>query len=138
MPGLDSFKGTWDVRRTVFDRLTRSSVSFSGRAEIGADGFREEGDTRYGAMVLQSSRSYLLRIEDGNVVVDFPDHREFIRIGEDASQTLFHQCGPDAYSGRLFFRSSDEWGEIWQVRGPRKNYRSVAVYRRVRGAAEVA
>ncbi|KAA0700654.1 hypothetical protein DTW90_03160 [Neorhizobium sp. P12A] len=131
MSGLDSFKGIWEVRRTVFDRLTRSRVSFSGRAEIGADGFREEGDTRYGAMVLQSSRSYLLRIEDDRVVVDFPDRREFIRIGEDASQALFHQCGADAYSGRLIFRNSDEWGEIWQVRGPRKNYRSVAVYRRV-------
>ncbi|TCR91947.1 DUF6314 family protein [Rhizobium sp. BK376] len=131
MSGLDSFKGIWEVRRTVFDRLTRSRVSFSGRAEIGADGFREEGDKRYGAMVLQSSRSYLLRIEDGRVVVDFPDHREFIRIGEAASQALFHQCGPDAYSGRLFFRGPDAWAETWEVRGPRKNYRSVAVYRRV-------
>lgn len=131
MPGLDGFKGTWEVRRTVFDRLTRSRVSFSGRAEIGADGFREEGDTLYGAMRLHSSRAYLLRIEDDRVVVDFPDHREFIRIGEAASQDLFHQCGPDAYTGRLVFRGPDVWAEMWQVRGPRKNYRSVAVYRRV-------
>ncbi len=131
MQSLDDFTGTWEVRRTVFDRLTWSRVSFSGRAEIGTDGFREEGDTRYGATTLQSSRSYLLRIEDGRVVVDFPDHHEFIRIGEGASQALFHQCGADAYSARLFFRRPDEWGEMWQVRGPRKNYRSVAVYRRV-------
>lgn len=105
-------------------------MSFSGQAEISAELFAEEGQTRMGEATLASRRSYHLTPDADGVTVFFPDRRLFVAIGDAPSQTVFHQCGADAYSGRFLFRSPDEWVEAWQVRGPRKNYRSLAVYRR--------
>jgi hypothetical protein len=64
------------------------------------------------------------------VDVAFPDLRSFVLLGNACVQRLFHRCGDDDYCGRLFILNSTNLVEMWQVRGPRKNYRSIAYYRR--------
>ena len=128
---LRSYLGTWDVRRKVIDRLNASFVLFEGQAFVTPRQFEEHGDTTTDYTTLRSSRTYALSSGAGNVVVYFPDLTEFVRIGDGASQRLVHQCGPDLYRGRLFFRGPDTWAEMWHVQGPRKHYLSLAHYRRV-------
>ncbi|MDE1996645.1 MAG: hypothetical protein KGI75_29370 [Rhizobiaceae bacterium] len=122
--------GTWQVRRKIIDRFTASIVTFEGEAFITPAHFEEHGDTHHGSLALRSSRTYRLRREGDEVAVDFPDFREFVRVGYAASQRLEHRCGADDYTGRLFFRSLNAWAEIWHVRGPRKPYLSLAHYQR--------
>ena len=128
---LGPYLGTWDVRRKIIDRLNASLVLFEGQAFVTPVQFEEHGDTTTGYGALRSSRTYVLSSKAEHVAVYFPDLREFIRIGNGASQRLVHQCGPDLYHGRLFFRGPDAWAEMWHVQGPRKHYISLAHYRRV-------
>ncbi|MEF0939656.1 DUF6314 family protein [Rhizobium sp. BR 362] len=127
---LRPYLGTWDVRRKIIDRLNASLILFEGQAFVTPHQFEEHGDTTTDYATLRSSRTYRLYSESEHVTVYFPDLSEFICIGKDASQRLVHQCGPDLYRGRLFFRSPDAWAEMWHVQGPRKHYVSLAHYRR--------
>ncbi|AYG65478.1 MULTISPECIES: DUF6314 family protein [unclassified Rhizobium] len=132
--GIDRLKpylGTWEVRRRIIDRFNRFLITFEGQAFVTPVQFEEHGDTRSEHATLRSSRTYRLDDADDDVVVRFPNLSEFIRIGEGASQRVTHHCGPDLYRGRLFFRTSDAWAEMWHVRGPRKHYLSLAHYRRI-------
>ncbi|OEC96705.1 MULTISPECIES: DUF6314 family protein [unclassified Rhizobium] len=127
---LSPFLGSWEVKRRIIDRSNRSLVTFEGQAFVTPVQFEEHGDTRSGHATLRSSRTYRLDQAAGDLVVRFPNLSEFIRIGEGASQRVTHHCGADLYQGRLFFRTPDAWAEMWRVRGPRKNYLSLAHYRR--------
>jgi hypothetical protein len=127
---LNPFLGTWEVKRRIIDRFNRSLITFEGQAFVTPVQFEEHGDTRSDHATLRSSRTYRLDDADGDLVVRFPNLSEFVHIGDGASQSVVHHCGPDLYRGRLFFRSLDAWAELWRVRGPRKNYLSLAHYRR--------
>ncbi|PST20829.1 hypothetical protein C7U61_05845 [Rhizobium sp. JAB6] len=127
---LNLFLGTWDVKRRIIDRFNRSLVTFEGQAFVTPVQFEEHGDTQSDHVTLRSSRTYRLDEADDDLVVRFANFSEFIRIGDGASQRVIHLCGSDLYRGRLFFRSLDAWAEMWHVRGPRKNYLSLAHYRR--------
>ncbi len=127
---LGRYLGTWDVKRRIVDRFNAALVMFEGQALVTPDRFEEHGDTTSEHATLRSSRTYRLGCEAERLVVYFPDLTEFIRIDDVASQCVVHQCGPDLYRGRLFFRGPDEWAEMWHVQGPRKHYVSLAHYRR--------
>ncbi|MGN6773782.1 DUF6314 family protein [Rhizobium sp.] len=128
---LNLYLGTWEVKRRILDRFNHSLVTFEGQAFVTPVQFEEHGDTRSDHATLRSSRTYRLDDTRDELVVRFPNLSEFIRVGEGASQHITHHCGPDLYRGRLFFRSPDTWAEMWRVRGPRKNYLSLAHYRRI-------
>ncbi|AYG58411.1 DUF6314 family protein [Rhizobium jaguaris] len=127
---LNSYLGTWDVRRKIIDRLNGGVISFEGQAFVTPVQFEEHGDTTADHATLRSSRTYRLRGEAKHLAVCFPNLTEFIRIGNGASQRVVHHCGTDLYRGRLFFRGPDAWAEMWHVQGPRKHYVSLAHYRR--------
>ena len=128
---LNLYLGTWEVKRRILDRFNCSLLTFEGQAFVTPVQFEEHGETRSDHATLRSSRTYRLDDAYDHLVVRFPNLSEFIRIGDSASQRVTHHCGPDLYRGHLFFRSPDTWAEMWHVRGPRKNYLSLAHYRRV-------
>lgn len=125
------FFGQWSVSRIIFDRLGKGRVIFAGMAVVDGNGFFEQGETQIGEFRAPSSRAYQLHFDRHSVMAKFPDGRDFIRIDAKASQRFHHDCGDDVYRGRLFFTSRDRWVEVWQVTGPRKNYRSITRYNRV-------
>jgi hypothetical protein len=129
---LERYLGTWDVKRRIIDRLNATLITFEGQALVTPVQFEEHGDATSDQAMLRSSRTYRLGCEAGRLTVSFPDLSEFIRIGDGASQRVIHQCGPDLYRGRLFFRGPDAWAEMWRVEGPRKRYLSLAHYRRAK------
>lgn len=128
--GPDTFFGKWDVRRKVIDHRAGSVYAFAGQAALSATSFREEGEVSVGPEVFPATRTYRLAFEEASVRVLYPSGNDFITLGFRPSQAVSHLCGSDTYTGRFFFRSDDEWVEIWRVRGPQKRYVSLTRYRR--------
>jgi hypothetical protein len=127
-PGL--LFGTWSVSRKVIDRHGGSTLTFTGHADITESAFDEYGELEIAGGAFDSRRHYGLTMEDGHVTVRFADGRPFLRLRAGQSQHVVHSCGDDIYRGRILIASPDRWAEIWSVRGPRKRYRSITIYRR--------
>jgi hypothetical protein len=124
-----SFLGSWHLQRRVFDRLTGDETLFGGTAEVTRTAFRERCTVRHAHGTFDASRSYVLAGHTAGVHVRFPDGRPFIDIALRPRQHVRHLCGDDLYLGHLLFGES-EWLEAWKVRGPRKDYFSLARFRR--------
>jgi L-methionine (R)-S-oxide reductase len=128
------FIGTWKVRRTIVDRRTGVAARFVGAACVTAQHFSEEGETTIGQTTFASRRSYNLDFNEGALAISFPDGRPFIRIDATADQSIVHGCGDDIYTGRLAVCDLNHMVEIWRVIGPRKNYTSIAHFKRTQDA----
>jgi hypothetical protein len=127
---FDYFFGSWDVRRTIFDRLAKATYRFEGVGTVSQTSFVETGLVHWGATSLKGERSYGLRLANGALDILFPDGRLFVTIGDGPMQLVYHLCGDDHYAGRFYFEADGGWAEAWRVKGPRKNYASLARYRR--------
>lgn len=125
------YEGRWMVRRLAIDYLARSSYRFAGTATIDGGSFAETGTVSLGANEFPATRQYDLVAKDTGIEVFFADGRPFIMLAAMPDQRVHHLCGADDYRGRFFFRGNDEWAERWRVIGPRKNYASLSLYRRM-------
>ena len=130
MKGLDlnEVLGEWQVRRRISDAPTGLVTRFQGTAQISDSTFHETGMIQFQNQRLSSQRQYLLEWSDGAVEVRRPDGSPFITLEAQGIQRVVHHCGDDLYRGLFMFASNRRWAEIWTVRGPRKNYRSVSQY----------
>lgn len=135
MPGLADFAGRWSVARRIEDRLARAKGRFDGEAVLAPDGqggltYRETGELRLGdGPAFTAERSYLWRGAGGRIVVDFADGRPFHAF-DPAAPAAHHLCIADDYTVRYDFAAWPEWQAEWTVRGPRKDYTMLSVYRR--------
>ena len=141
-PGFDLrayLRGSWSVHRTLLDRSTGTSGTFTGVVRFTAhdDGglwWREEGTARWESLGGASgrgtpfagpaSREYLLQPADTPDVLDvyFPDGRPFHRMGFAGQATQdVHWCDPDTYRVTYRFVGPDECGYRWDVTGPAKD-----------------
>jgi hypothetical protein len=130
LAGPTILTGRWLVHRRVVDYRGGPALTFNGNATIAEFAFEEHGQLEVAGTKLDCHRKYSLNIEDDFVSVHFPDGSHFVRLTGQPSQHVFHSCGDDSYQGRFFVRGPDQWAEIWSVTGPRKRYRSIALYRR--------
>lgn len=133
---LSDFIGTWTVTRRIDDRRAGAAGSFTGRAVFRPEGtdlaYREEGILRLGAGPgFTASRSYRWRAAGEAVEVLFEDGRFFHAFTLEAPVAeAGHDCDPDRYEVRYDFRGWPDWRAVWEVRGPRKDYRMDSVYAR--------
>ncbi len=104
---------------------------FKGTAEITRDTFKESGELQIGYSRIESVRSYTLNTRDEGVEVLYPDMRPFVWISAKPVQRVHHHCGEDEYRGRFFFLNQHLLVEVWEVVGPRKNYRSITTFTRL-------
>ncbi len=104
---------------------------FKGTAEITRDTFKESGELQIGYSRIESVRSYTLNTGDERVEVLYPDMRPFVCISAKPVQRVHHHCGEDEYRGRFFFLNQHLLVEVWEVVGPRKNYRSITTFTRL-------
>jgi hypothetical protein len=74
---LRAIQGTWDVRRTIIDRLNSSRTCFEGQAIITPVLFEEHGDTFTDVARFRSSRTYRLECDEQHIVIRFPNRSEF-------------------------------------------------------------
>lgn len=78
-----------------------------------------------------AERRYRLAWQPSELVIRRPDGTFFIALAPEPQQRVTHHCGDDLYQGRFLFSGRDRWVEIWDVTGPRKNYRSISHYARL-------
>ncbi len=134
---LSDFIGTWTLTRRIDDRRTGTAGSFTGRAVFRPEGaelaYREEGVLRLGpGPGFTASRAYRWQAVAGGIAVLFEDGRFFHALAlDDAPRAeAGHDCGADRYAVRYDFRDWPDWRAVWEVRGPRKDYRMESLYSR--------
>ncbi|WP_408607874.1 DUF6314 family protein [Acidimangrovimonas sediminis] len=134
---MAEFEGVWRIDRSIEDRLAGQAGRFEGRAVLAPDGpgalvYDEEGRLTLGnAPAMVATRRYFWRAEAGRIALSFADGRPFHTFdpGETAP-AAFHDCAPDAYAVRYDFSDWPVWRAVWEVRGPRKDYRMESLYLR--------
>jgi hypothetical protein len=136
IPRLSDFEGEWALDRQIEDRLLDAPVRFQGRAIFRPDGegyrYQEVGQMTIGdAAPMEARRAYLWFQRDGRIVVTHDDGRPFHDF-DPADPVARHVCTPDDYRVRYDFSGWPDWSATWRVSGPRKNYRLVSRYSRLR------
>jgi hypothetical protein len=143
----DYLLGSWSVDRTLLDRATGTSGTFTGVVRYSAvnDGgglsFHEEGTVRLAATAVDGKpfsgpavRDYVLHPAETSDAMDvsFPDGRPFHRMSfrPNASQDQ-HWCDPDTYRVTYVLSGPDHFSYAWDVRGPQKDLLLESVLRRL-------
>ncbi|WIE65181.1 DUF6314 family protein [Curtobacterium sp. MCLR17_036] len=143
--------GTWDLRRTVHDRLAGARGTVTGTTTltlVGPDEVRwdETGVMVFAGRTAPVSRTLVVRRGSEDAAPDagpgagpgaapgpagwtvhFADGRVFHDWVWGTS--VAHACAPDDYTG-AFAGDRDRWTVRWQARGPAKDYRLDSVLTR--------
>ncbi len=134
MLGPEDFIGAWTVARRIDDRLAGAG-RFDGTAVFapvpGGLSYAERGILQTGAGAFEARRGYLWQFGAEGVAVLFEDGRPFHRFtpaGRAAGSD--HPCGADLYRVEYDFARWPEWSAVWQVSGPRKDYRMHTTFAR--------
>lgn len=137
MPGLGDFAGVWRLDRRIDDRRAGVTGRFAGQAELTPAGaglaYVERGLLVLGtAAPMTAERRYLWAPgEGGRIAVSFADGRAFHSFDPGAGTAeAAHWCDPDAYRVSYDFTGWPVWRAVWEVRGPRKDYRMESLFRR--------
>jgi len=130
------FMGTWQIERTITDRLTGQAGTFRGTAEFtqsdtGLD-YAEQGSMKLGdGPMMTATRRYHWLFTPELVQVSFDDGRDFHTfVPNGAVAGTDHPCGDDHYKVAYDFTAWPDWRATWTVSGPRKDYTSISQYRR--------
>ena len=133
---LDDFAGRWRVTREITDRAAGHAGRFEGEATLSPEGealrYLENGVlTLPGAPPMAATRVYLWHPAPGGVAVHFDDGRFFHAIALDGPRPeAMHDCPPDTYRVAYDFTGWPVWRAVWDVTGPRKDYRMASLYTR--------
>lgn len=136
MRGLQDFTGDWRIERRIRDCRTGQQGRFDGRARLAPDGaglaYAETGTLCLGAApALAAGRAYLWRQAGPLIDVLFADGRPFHSFDPSgAAAAAGHDCAPDLYRVAYDFAAWPDWHAVWEVRGPRKDYRMDSLFRR--------
>ncbi|MEL6167756.1 MAG: DUF6314 family protein [Pseudomonadota bacterium] len=136
------FLGLWDLHRLIDDFASGRTGELVGHVAFAIDGHY----VRYGEkgrLVIPGQRdlhaertNYWRDASEGNIEVLFQDRRPFHIIQLTAGcPSATHNCGADRYDVEYDFSAWPDWSAIWQVKGPRKDYRTTSTYRRRTEAA---
>ncbi len=129
---LADFEGRWQITRRIV-QADGPEARLEGVAEFRTvpEGLIQDevGRLRIGDQPeVEARRRYLWR---DDLSVWFEDGRFFHHVPPAGGDTG-HWCAPDQYDGRYDFSGWPVWRCIWEVRGPRKDYRMETEYRRAR------
>ena len=135
LPSLSALAGQWSLTRTI-DHADGATHRFSGQSTFAWSGPRlietQSGHLDMGAgPALKATRRYVWTAESGRIEVLFDDMRPFhtIPLGVATPETT-HLCPPDRYQVTYDFTAFPDWTAVWNVEGPKKEYRMASHYRR--------
>ena len=125
---LKDFIGAWRIDRTILHR-DGTEGTFRGTATWQSDGdaalYAERGLLDLpGQGAFTAERRYRWTAD---LAVHFEDGRFFHRVPAEGG-TASHWCDPDRYDVTYDFARWPDWSSLWQVRGPRKDYRMLSRY----------
>ncbi|HAJ83786.1 MAG: DUF6314 family protein [Planktomarina sp.] len=123
----------WNISRQIIDHSQGSQLTFTGRCEVSDGWYRESGQLVLAdGQVISSTRRYLWKACTGGVDVHFDDEQFFHRIDlASAASQARHFCDPDDYTVSYDFLQWPVWTSLWRVKGPRKQYKMLSIYRKV-------
>ena len=134
---LQDFAGVWRLERRIEDQRAGQVAHATGQAMLSAEGaglIYEETVLLHlpGQAPLEGRRRYLWRAAARGIAVLFDDGRDFhvIPLGNGAPEAA-HWCDPDQYDVRYDFSAWPQWSSVWDVCGPRKDYRMETGYERL-------
>lgn len=131
---LARLEGRWRLMRQIEDRKAGIIGQLVGDAVFEPDGsgvlYNETGTlTLPGQPPLRAERRDVWRADRSEVRVFFEDGRFFHAFDARSSEAASdHECSPDRYDVRYAFNLPSGWSSIWEVRGPRKDYRMESHY----------
>ncbi len=136
LPSLAVLEGRWRLSRVIVHCDGRKD-EFEGEAIFRRSGPRliqdEEGWLTSGrtATRMKATRRYVWSGGGNRLDVAFEDMRPFhsVPLGIATPGTTY-LCPPDRYEVSYDFRDFPDWSSIWEVEGPRKNYRMTSQFRR--------
>lgn len=130
---LEMLADAWRLTRRIEDRKGRSTGWLTGiaRWRPDGDGLRQE-ETGVLRMEtgppLKAERVYLWRADPEGLAVFFADGRPFHRVIPGRLRDR-HLCPPDIYDVRYEICDWPSWRQVWEVRGPSKDYRLISDFR---------
>lgn len=131
---MADFLGRWAIERQIDDRRAGQAGRFTGLAEItptaGGALYHETGVLDFGGAQFAAERRYLWAEGPEGIAVRFADGRAFHAFSPAGQPAAQHWCDPDDYRVAYDFAAWPEWRAVWEVRGPRKDYRMESRYRR--------
>jgi hypothetical protein len=129
---LTDFEGCWQLERRITNAVG-PDATFTGTAEFAPQGaaliLRESGHMRIdGQAPMQATRVYRWQVATDGIDVFFDDGRFFHHIAPGQTPQAHHDCAPDVYDVAYDFSRWPQWSAVWQVKGPRKDYRMETQY----------
>ncbi|MCF2903507.1 DUF6314 family protein [Octadecabacter sp. CECT 8868] len=133
MRTISDFLGVYKVTREIADHRAEARSQFDGQAVIAATAegatYRETGGLIVNGQRFEAERSYLWQQAGDRIWVSFEDGRAFHDFDpQSGGLASEHLCGEDMYRGGYEVSDWPLWSVTWNVKGPRKDYRSVTIY----------
>ncbi len=137
--GLASLEGRWLMARNIVHDDGRCDV-FDGECVFHRSGPRLVQDETgvltqaRGGAALKATRRYVWSQSEGRVDIAFGDMRPFhsVPLGVVTYETTY-LCPPDRYEVSYDFTGFPRWSSVWNVMGPRKDYRMETQFSRTAG-----
>ena len=136
LPSLAVLEGRWRLSRVIV-HSDGNKDEFEGEAIFRRSGPRliqdeagwltpERAPTR-----MKATRRYIWSGDGNRLDVAFEDMRPFhsVPLGIATPGTTY-LCPPDRYEVSYDFKDFPDWSSVWDVEGPRKNYRMISHFRR--------
>ena len=131
---LWALEGRWSLTREVrhadgrIDRLEGEAIFQRSGPKLVQD---ETGLLTVGNQTLEAKQRYIWEAAGPLLNVYFADLRPFHTVALNArTHKAVHLCPPDRYEVAYDFADWPRWRAVWQVEGPRKDYRMTSKYHR--------
>ena len=128
---LPDLVGRWRISR----RIIGENARFKGEAVIaphnGVLRYAENGILKQADTTNEAYRNYIYDVDGDTLRISHPDGAQFIVLSfENGQARASHQCGQDRYDAFFRFESDGRLTMVYDVRGPRKAFRVVSVFKR--------
>lgn len=132
-------QGEWAVTRCMTSADGSALGSFDGTVTflgpLPTLAYVERGTLHLPTSSNPAHRDLEYRIVSATAAEVYFDHGGFFHYVDLATGEwdVVHPCSADMYAGRYEVTSADEFAQLWQVRGPQKDYSIHTQFRRAGG-----
>lgn len=133
------FAGEWSLSREIDPHGSFEGSAMFTQIDDNTLQYEEQGvlQLKEGYTLDDVTKRYLYKFEDEVLVIYFDDgpdkgklfHR--LEFDEQGLALATHDCPPDVYQAKMHLKSSDAFEIIYDVKGPRKNYKITSLYKKV-------
>ena len=125
--------GEWIIRRNIEDKLNKRNFILIGKAIFTTEDnifyYKETGVIKSDNFESKAHQDYTWIIKPNGWKINFSNGSHFHDLElENTEQEVYHKCGNDIYRGIFSLNLPRSFEVVWEVSGPRKNYKSHTYY----------